>query len=247
MIRIIIALTISLIGFICKAQVSENRTIADFKTIEASGGVAVHYTQSKTTALKVITDDAGKLKKIGTEVNNGVLKITVKSGKGETNFNVLRVEVSNPEVSVFKIKSAAKLTVENSIDNAGTKIDVSSGAQFKGDVRSKNVQLILSSGSDFQGVVNATVLVASLSGAAKAAVSGKVDEMKLKVHSAAVFKGADLQAKYATVEAGNASKVVVKVSEQLDAIASSVAAIEYYGKPKKISTDKKSLGTITAK
>lgn len=247
MIRIVIALTVSLIGFICKAQVSENRTIADFKTIEASSGVEVRYTQSKATTLKVTTDDADKLKKISTEVNNGVLKITVKPGKGEQNFKVLRVDVSNPAVNTFKIKSAAKLTVENSSNNDETRIDVSSGAQFKGNVKAKNVQLELNSGSGFQGEINATVLVASLSGAAKATVSGNTNEIKLKAHSAAVFKGADLKAKYAIVEAENASKVGVSVSEKLDAKASSVAAIEYYGKPKTVTADKKSLGTITAK
>lgn len=247
MIRIIIALTVSLIGLVCQAQVSENRKITNFKTIEASSAVEVRYTQGKTTTLKVTTDDAEKLAKISTVVNNGVLKITVKSGKGETNFKTLLVEVSNPEVTVFKMRSAAKLIAVNSIENAGTEIDLASGASFKGDIKSGQVQLNLSSGSAFQSKINATVIKASLSAAAEATVSGTTNEMKIQARSASVFKGADLKSKFAIVDAGNASEVKVWVSEKLDAIASSVASIEYYGKPKNTTIDKKTLGTITAR
>lgn len=247
MIRIVIAITLSLIGFVCRAQVSENRTVADFTSIEGSAGVEIRYTQSKTTGVKVTSDTADKVKMITTEVNGGVLKVKIKSTKEINNFEIARVEVSGPNVTYFKLSSGAKMTFENEVETVNAQITLSSGTHLKGNIKAKNVQLDISSGSAFKGAIQATVLKAVLASAGEATITGKASELKVEAKSASVFKAGDLDVKYAIVEAANTSKVTVHVTEKLDASASSVAAIEYSGKPKVLTTDKKSLGTITAK
>ncbi|WP_300490615.1 head GIN domain-containing protein [Flavobacterium sp.] len=247
MIRIIIAITLSLIGFVCQAQVSENRTVADFTTIEAHSGVEIRYTQSKTTGIKVTSDTADKVQQITTEVEKGVLKIKIKSNKGTNNFEIARVEVLSPNVANFKLASGAKMTLENEVETANVQITLTSGTRLDGNIKSKNVQLDINSGSAFKGAIQTTTLKASLASAGKATITGKATELKVVAKSASVFKAGDLDVKYAIVEAANASKVTVHVTEKLDASASSVAAIEYSGKPKALTTNKNSLGTITAK
>ncbi len=247
MIRIVIAMTLSLIGFVCQAQVSENRTVAAFTTIEGYTGVEIRFTQSKTAGIKVTSDTADKVQMITTEVSGGVLKVKIKSTKEVNNFETARVEVSGPNVTHFKLASGAKMTFENDVETANAHVSLTSGTQLNGNIKSKNVQLDISSGSAYKGAIQATTLKASLSGAGKATITGKATELKVDAKSASVLKAGDLDAKYAIVDAANASKVTVRVTEKLDAFASSVAAIDYYGKPKAVTADKKSLGTITAK
>lgn len=246
MIRIVIAITVSLIGFVCHAQVSENRTVAAFTTIEGSHGVEIRYTQSKTAGIKVTSDTADKVQMITTEVSGGVLKIKIKTTKEVNNFEIARVEVSGPNVANFKLSSGAKMTFENEVETANAQITLTSGTHLKGNIKAKNVQMDINSGSAFKGAIQATTLKAALSGAGKATITGKASELKVDAKSASVLKAGDLEAKYAIVEAANTSKVTVCVTEKLDAFASSVAAIDYYGKPKAVTADKKSLGTITA-
>ncbi|MBN9283594.1 MULTISPECIES: head GIN domain-containing protein [unclassified Flavobacterium] len=246
MIRFIITATIGLVGLLCNAQVSENRAIAGFTKIEVSKGVQVFFTQGNTTTVKVESDNEDKLKQIVTAVKGETLKISVQSKKGSTNFQVLKVSVTAPNVSSFKIDSGAGFSSENTITVKKAVVDLASGAVFSGNIKATEAVLKLNSAATFKGNIETKDLGANLSGASTLKVTGKAENMKLETASSSFCKAKDLVVQNAVVKAESAAVVTVNVKNSLDVSANSTAVVKYYGTPKNISQQKATLGKISA-
>lgn len=238
------AFAISMSGY---TQVSEDRTTADFHEIHSSTGVHVYYTQSPEKSVKVETDSQEKLSRIATEVKKGKLKIYVKSNRGSKNnsFQVLKVYVSAPDVTEFEASSGSSIYFENGVEtDSKVAIEVSSGAKINGDVTAGKLEIEVSSGSSYEGKIQAEFLEADVKSGSGITLSGSADRLDLEATSASKFKGKEFTARKAKVKATSTSKVEFTVTESLEAKASSLAKIDYYGNPTNVNTDTGSLGKI---
>lgn len=136
----------------------EARNVGEFSGISVSTGVNVVFKQEGPTSVKVIAD-ADKLQYIITKVENGILKVYVDN-KGEKNvrFRNLSVNVSSPRMDNIKASSGANINVVNSIKENNLNIEVSSGANVKGDFKISNaVDVSTSSGSNFRAGITASI------------------------------------------------------------------------------------------
>lgn len=234
----------------CEAQVSENRTVADFKEIHSSTGVSVYYTQSSTRSVKVESDNQEKLERIATEVKNGKLKIYVKSDRKKRNdsFKILKVYVSAPNVTEFEADSGSKITLENGVtSDSKIDIEVSSGSHISGNLTAKQIEIEVSSGSAFKGEVKANSLDVEISSGSGVTLSGTADKLELDANSASNFKGEKFTVKTADINANSTSNVTITVTEKLKAKASSLAKINYSGNPKNVDVKSSSMGEVNEK
>ena len=247
--KLIITTTAFLIAAIATAQVSENRTVSDFSKIEASHGVHVYFTQSNYQSLKVETDDTEKMKYIKTDNNGKNLRIcidtkgeNITSGKNDNetkrkkwkiyhnnlSLEVVKVYVSAPTVTDFKVSSGASIVLENNINNNVINLDASSGGSISGEINTQKLNIDLSSSGD------ATIL-------------GTTHDVVIDASSAALCNTKELIAKNAKVDASSAATVYVNTTGSLNADASSMAKVYYYGNPTHVIADDNSIGEIIKK
>lgn len=261
MTRIIIAITAALLSLVARAQVSENRNVADFSKLKASTSVEVFYTISNTKSVKVETDNNEKLQLIKTEVEDGTLKIFVDTGdknyrtssrKGKksvnnVHFNTLKVTVSGPSLKSFKASSSADIKVENLNTSDNLEIGVSSSGSVSGKFKADDVSVDVSSSADFTGNVEAKTVALESSSSAEIVISGKAQKVTAKASSSSSCKAKDLIAETADVKASSSADISVYASKSLEAKASSSADILYYGNPSQVIADKSSSGSVTSR
>jgi hypothetical protein len=248
MIRVILYLAAIAASAIAEAQVTENRNVADFTEIHVSSGVRVIYTQSNTKSVVVESDSQEKIDRIGTEVKNGKLRVVVKPKKGKTNFNVLKVHVSAPDVTSFVADSGAHIEFENELQSkSALKFKLDSGSRVSAKVVSSSMDLDVESGSHFTAELEVTKISAEVDSGSRVTLSGTGDNLNLKVDSGSHFTGKDLTVKSTVISADSASHISITVTESIEAEANSVSIINYYGNPKHTDVRTKSLGQVNKK
>lgn len=221
----------------------EARNVGEFSGIQVSTGVNLVFKQESPTNVKVIAD-ADKLQYIITKVENGILKVYIDN-KGQKNvrFKNLSVNVSSPRMDNIKVSSGANFSVVNAIKENNLSIDVSSGANVKGDFKISNtVDVNASSGSVIRAGITAGTILAKISSGSNTAFEGKADSGTIDISSGALCKADELRIDNLEAEATSGGNLSVNVSARLKVRASSGGLIRYKGRPEIESNISKTSG-----
>jgi len=266
MLKIIVTLTTFLLSTILLAQVSENREVAPFSKLQGSQGIEVSYTISNTRSVKVETDNLEKLNFIKTEVENNVLKLYVnskdyKTKKNKTNFlkinnditidgidfNILKITIYGPNLESIKASSAATIKIENGNKTSDLDLAVSSSGSISGSFECSNAVIEASSSGDLSATINTVTVDLNSSSSSEVVLSGKAKKITINASSSADCKLKDFVAEEAIIKASSSADVVLTVTKSIHAIASSSAAISFYGNPSQIEKEVNSSGSISKK
>ncbi len=190
------------------------RTIsAAFTKLNVSSGVQLYLTQGNEVSLAVSASDAKYEDRFKTEVVNGELKIYYDN-KGVTWTNdknrKLTAWLSVKDLEALKGSAGANVIVVNELSAPTFAIDFSSGAQFKGLLKTASLSAEASSGANIQ-------------------ISGKADKAAIAVNSGAAFKGGDLVTQFCSATANSGAAVKIEVQKELQASANSGGSITYEG------------------
>jgi hypothetical protein len=221
----------------------EARNVGEFSGIQVSTGVNVVFKQESPTNVKVIAD-SDKLQYVITKVENGVLKVYVDN-KGTKNlkFRNLSVNVSSPRMENIKASSGANFNVVNSINENDLVIDVSSGANVKGDFKVSNkVDIGTSSGASIRAGITAGTIMVKASSGSNTAIEGRADSGIIDISSGALFKADGLKLNNLEAEATSGGNLSVNVSTRLKVKASSGGLVKYKGRPEIESNISKTSG-----
>lgn len=221
----------------------EARNVGEFSGINVSTGVNVVFKQESPTSVKVIAD-ADKLQYIITKVENGVLKVYVDNkGTKSLKFKNLNVNISSPRMDNIKVSSGANFNVVNSIKENNMAIDVSSGANVKGDFRIDNtLDIGTSSGANIRAGVTAGTITVKASSGSNTAIEGKADSGIIDISSGALCKADELRLNNLEAEATSGGNLSVNVSARLKVKASSGGLVKYKGRPEIESNISKTSG-----
>ncbi|WP_169463262.1 DUF4252 domain-containing protein [Kaistella palustris] len=212
------------------------RNVGKFTGISVSSGITVNFTQSDTQSV-VVQTDPDLQQYVSTEVENGILVITIKNkDKKNLNFKKLFVAVEGPRLASAQVSSGALLTTLNAINEDNFKADISSGANLNADLNIKNTTTVsITSGSSMRmGVQTKNFSFEGTSGS-MATVTGNAESANLKVTSAAACNAQNLVSKNGTATASSGGNIKLTATESLAANASSGASIRYKGNPRNIS------------
>lgn len=210
--RILTALAI-LISTAAFAQTKQQRSVSGFTGISVATGIEAEITQGSEDAVSITASDDKYLANVKTEVVNGVLKIYLE-GMNKNNDRNRKIQAFVTYKSINKLSgsSGASIKTTNAINGSALLLDMSSGAQFKGDVKSTDFTISQSSG-------------------AISKVSGSATSVNADVSSGSIFTGTDLSSDNCKVSASSGAVLKIGVSTKLTARASSGGVVNYKGSP----------------
>ncbi|MBB6372654.1 DUF4252 domain-containing protein [Chryseobacterium shigense] len=221
----------------------EARNVGEFSGINVSTGVNVVFKQESPVSVKVIAD-ADKLQYIITKVENGILKVYVDN-KGVKNlrFKNLNVNISSPRMDNIKVSSGASFSAVNSVNENSLVIDVSSGANLKGNFKAANtLDIGTSSGANIRAGVTAGNIMLKASSGSNTAIEGKADNGIIDISSGALCKADEFRLNSLEAEATSGGNLSVNVSTKLKVKASSGGLVKYKGRPEIESNISKTSG-----
>jgi hypothetical protein len=189
------------------------RPVKDFHAIKVSSGIHLYLSQGNEEAVAVSATDPEYRDRIITEVSNGVLKIYFdKKGWGSDNHDRkrLRAYVSCKVLDELVGNSGAEVDVDGSIKSGELVMDFSSGSNFKGDVRVTKLKMQANSGSETN-------------------ISGTAVNCIIDASSGSTFKGYDLATDNCDANTSSGADLRITVNKELSASASSGGQIHYKG------------------
>lgn len=192
---------------------AEPRQVGSFTGIDVSGGIDILISPGDE-AVAVSASKPEYRNRIRTAVENGVLKIWYDSkwGIGISGNKNLKAYVSYKTLKSLEASGGSDINAEETI-------------------RSNDLVLRVSGGSDFRGNVEAAKLTVKQSGGSDVRISGKATNLSVDASGGSDFKGYDLVAEVCDLEASGACDIEVTANRELSARASGASDIHYKGNP----------------
>jgi hypothetical protein len=211
--RILTAVAI-LISTVTFAQTKQQRSVSGFSGISVATGIEAEVTQGNEDAVSITASDDKYLADVKTEVVNGVLKIYLDGQNKNNRDKNRKIQAFVTYKSINKLlgSSGASIKTTNAISGGTLLLDMSSGAQFKGDLKATDLTINQSSG-------------------AISKVSGSATSVNADVSSGSIFTAPDLSSENCKASASSGAVLKLGVSTKLTARASSGGVINYKGNP----------------
>jgi hypothetical protein len=215
-----------------------------YTSLEVSSGITVEFVRSDTGTGSITADDQ-VIEHVSIVEDGGRVKvsyepfITVQSKVATVVTMPLSENLSRLDVS-----SAAKVISAERLRASTMEIEGSSAAGVELDIDSGSVSFDLSSAANFSGNVVAQTLDVELTSAASCTVEGSASYATVNVSSAANFRGPDLVCTRAVVDASSAGSVEISATDELTAGASSGGSVRYRGAPAILRRDTSSGGSV---
>jgi len=206
------------------------RQLSGFHGISVSSGIDLNLTQKHVEEV-FVEANSDDLDKIITKVEDGILKIYIKDKSWlGLNWN------KEPRKVYVSFKTLDKLDA-----SAGS--DVNSAAVLKLD----KLDLDVSSGSDVKLELDAKQLRVNSSSGSDVSLNGKAEVAEVSASSGSDITAGDLETKKCSANVSSGSDISIKVTEELNADASSGGDINYSGNPKVKNIKKSSGGDVNAR
>jgi hypothetical protein len=193
---------------------AEVRTInGSFHAIEVSGGIDL-YLSAGDEAVAVSAKDEAARARIRTEVKDGVLKIWYEWKEGLK----ISVNVNNRLRAYVSYKTLDRLSASGGSD-----------VEVDGTIKSANLSINASGGSDFKGAVEASDLKLNASGGSDISIRGTARKLKIDASGGSDVDGYDLVSDECTVDASGGSDINITVNKELSAEASGASDVHWKG------------------
>ena len=193
----------------------EVRTVGSFTGISISDGIDL-YLSAGEPAVAVSASSPEVRDNIITEVKDNVLRISYHSNSlVKLNINSerkLRAYVSGKVLKFLQASGGSDVLID-------------------GVIKSNDLTIVLSGGSDLKGVVEVATLTVKQSGGSDVNISGKADGIVVHASGGSDFNGYDLITQTCTIEASGGSDIEVTTNKELTATASGASDISYKGTP----------------
>jgi hypothetical protein len=205
--------------------VKEERNLTGFRAIAVQNAINLTISQGSAEKVTVETDE-NLLPYLNTVVSGGELRISVKGNVNDA--KVMNVYVTVKQLNELEVSSAAKVKSSGKIETGEMKIASSSGSAVTIELACSNLKINMSSGS---AVV----------------VSGSAQFISANGSSGSALVTSDMNAEKGELDASSGAAMVVKLTKEVKARASSGAGISVTGNPAIRDTDSSSGGGVSFK
>lgn len=182
--------------------------LSPFSIIKIHGAAEVWLTQSFEPAVVVAADNEMSLNKINANVLENALVVSTTGLK----------DGFNPRIYI-----GFKYLNELLIDGA-------SQLHIIGSIRLTDLTMYLNGAAKVDGPIFVENFCTSITGAGLVNITGTTKKMSISTSGAATFIGKDFTANEGKIMATGASKVFVRVRNDIDVIAEGAARVYFYGK-----------------
>jgi hypothetical protein len=207
---------------------AQKRSVSDFHAIKVSTGIVLMLTQGNEEAVAVSAAKPEDRDRIKTTVENGVLKIYYENNSFSftTNNKMLKAYVSCKLLDGLHVSSGARVEVDGTLKSADLSMDFSSGSDFKGDVSVSSLRIDQGSGSS-------------------ATISGTAGNLSAEASSGSTLHAFDLQTGQCEVKVSSGAGLDIWVVRDLRASAHRGGRISYKGPAQISSIDTGSGGSVS--
>ena len=193
---------------------AQARSVKNFHAIHVSNGIHLYLNQGNEEAVAVSASDIEYRNRIRTEVEDGVLKIYFDNEGWKSwrdwDKRKLRAYVSCKVLDGLRASSGSEVEVDGSIKSGDLNMDISSGANFTGNVQVTKLKVHQNSGAETN-------------------ISGTASDCRIEASSGSTFKGYDLQTDLCDASTSSGADLSITVNKELSASASSGGQIRYKG------------------
>lgn len=212
---------IALVTFSASAQKvindpnAEVRKVSSFTGVSVGGGIDL-YLSAGDEAAAVSGAKPEYVERIKTEVQAGVLKIWYENKSGiNIGWNEnrrLKAYVSYKTLQSLSASGGSDVFVDGSIKSGELRLDLSGGSDFKGKVEVENLRVNQSGGSDVH-------------------IAGKATTLSVDAAGGSDFNGYDLVTEICNLQASGGSDIEITANKELSAVATGASDIHYKGRP----------------
>ena len=216
----------------CLAQINGNgkvvkeiRQLSGFKAISVKMAINLLVSQGAEEKVVVETDE-NILPYLMTIVKDGKLYIFIKGNVN--NSKEMKVYVTVKQLNELEASSAAKVKSEGKLEADDLRISATSGSSVEIGVSCKSLELKSSSGS-------------------ASVITGAATSLRAECSSGAAIVTSDLKAEKGELDASSGAALVVQVTKEVRARASSGGQISISGNPASRDSDSSSGGSVSFK
>ena len=191
---------------------AEKRAVDGFQSVRVSDGIDLYIVQSNDEGVVVSATEIAQRDKIKTIVENGELKIFFDQ-------NFMGWNWKNRKLKAYVAIKSLK----------GIKASGGADVIVQGVLSSAQLSMHFSGGSDFNGNVKVTDLTIDQSGGSDVRIKGSAVNVKVEASGGSDFKGLDLTADYAIIQASGGSDAELTVVKEIAAEASGGSDVHYKG------------------
>lgn len=200
---------------------------ADFDKIRVSQNIEVELTQGATKSFEIFASDDAR-QNLEIEVEDGQLSIGFKNNILFRNNSKVKISITTPIINNLTASSSGKIVGMNTI-------------------KSKNLELKSSSGSEIEISTQADQLILTASSGSTIEVRGVANMVTAKSSSGSSIETDALSVKTAIARSSSGSSVELGITESLDATSSSGSSITFKGNPQIIQQKATSGSSISKK
>ena len=198
---------------ISDANATRRTLNGSFTAISVSSGIDLYITQGTEESVAVSASDEKYMARFKTEVVNGTLKIYYD------NNGVTWTAHENRKLKAY----VSFKTLEKLNGSAGADVTV------KGNMTVGNLDMKFTSGSEFNGELNAKEVTVEQNSGSEINISGKAEKLAIDVSSGSAFKGYGLTVDFCDAKASSGADVNITINKELSAKANSGGGIRYKG------------------
>lgn len=198
------------------ANITPRSLQGQFDNVKVSGNIKLILSQGDAVSIAVSAAQEKYIADITTVVENNTLRIYWSGDNNWAKNRQLTVYLGFKQISAIAASGASSIIAVGSIKQDALKIDLSGASNMKASF-------------DLQS------LTISLSGASEAKLDGKVQKLNINSSGASDVNAYGLEAVSCSASASGASDLKVKVTQELDAVASGASHIYYTGDAEKVN------------
>jgi len=228
-IKHLLAAFILVYSFHVSAQTKQDRNVAPFHSIEASGSFIINIRMGNESAVTILADE-NMQNRVKANTSNGVLSLSLASDWTSISKNEQRVVVyiTVNELKKIELSGACEIQSKNTLTATSLIIDASGACKMSLDIAAQKV-------------------IADFSGAIKAELRGKTNVFILEGSGASTVLASNLISNAVDVDVSGASQVEIHAKEKLTIDASGAAKVIYFGDPATVEQDTSGAVRITKK
>jgi len=192
---------------------AQKRDVKGFHGIRISGGIDLYLSQGGNEAVAVSASSSSDRDRIKTEVENGILSISMDNGGfqwGTPGNRKLKAYVSCKVLDALKASGGSDVFLEDLL-------------------KSERLDLEISGGSDLKGKVSIGNLIVNQTGGSDSYISGTASRLSVHATGGSDFHGYDLESGECQIEATGGSDVHITVNKELSVSASGGSDVTYKG------------------
>jgi hypothetical protein len=192
---------------------AEKRNARNFHAIDISDGIDLYLSQGNEEAVAVSASEKDYRDKIVVEVVDGVLKIYYdRDGRWGFNFGnrKLKAYVSARNLDKLTASGGSDVFIDQTLKSDNLVVYVSGGSDFRGRVESRSLKLHASGGSDMF-------------------ISGNTDQISIDASGGSDIHGFDMITNTCQISTSGGSDVRITANKELDSHASGGSDVYYKG------------------